>query len=389
MQADCFWGYRRPDGRAGARNYLAIIPTVGCVNEVARRLADELPGARALLHHQGCGQLPPDLQQVRRVLIGLGTNPNVGAALVVSLGCEGVPAHEVAQAIAASGRPVATVCLQQIGGYSRTVAAGLEEGRRLAEGLAPLRRSKCGLDELTVGIKCGGSDTTSGLAANPAVGVASDALIDCGATSLFCETTEVMGAEHVLAARAAAPEVGRRLCETVLELEKGLNRFGVDMRGGQPSPGNIAGGITTIEEKSLGAICKAGGAPVQAVLGYGQRPPGRGLFFMDSPGRELEVLTGLVAAGAQVLVFSTGRGVPQGFPIAPVVKVCGNARTCGWLGEHIDVNVSGVIDGSLTLQEAGERVRAAVIAAASGEPTKAEAIGYVESMEIFVAGPPI
>ncbi len=382
-------GYRRADGGVGTRNYLAIIPTVGCINDVARKIASQIAGARPLLHHQGCAQLPPDLEQVTRVLINLGTNPNVGAAVVVSLGCEGVSPEPIAQAIAATGRPVATVSLQGMGGFSKVVEAGVEAGRRFAVELASRRRVPCGIEELSIGIKCGASDTTQGLAANPAVGVASDAIVAQGGTSIFTETTEIMGAEHVLARRAASPEVGRLLCQTVTDLERNLERYGVDMRGGQPTRGNILGGITSIEEKSLGAICKAGNAPIQAVLRYGERPPGRGLFFMDSPGREMEALTGLAAAGAQVLVFATGLGAPQGFAITPVVKVSGNARTCAWLAEHIDVDVSGVVEGKLSLPEAGELVLSCILAAASGEDTKAEIVGYTEVMDIYVTGPSI
>ena len=384
-----FRGYRRADGGVGTRNHLAIIPTVGCVNDVARKIAAEIPGARPLLHHQGCAQLPPDQEQVTRVLIGLGTNPNVGAALIVGLGCEGVAPDPVAQGIAASGRPVEVVSLQETGGYSKTVAAGIAIGRKFAAELATCQRTPADIAELTIGIKCGASDTTQGLAANPAVGVASDRIVAMGGTSIFTETTEIMGAEHVLARRAATPEVGRQICQSVVELERNLERYGVDIRGGQPTRGNILGGITSIEEKSLGAICKAGSAPIKAMLRYGERPPGRGLYFMDSPGREMEALTGLAATGAQVLVFATGRGAPQGFAITPVVKISGNARTCQWLSEHIDVDVSGIIDGTLTLPDAGELVLRKILGAASGEDTKAEIIGYVEVMDIYVTGPSI
>ncbi|MHB1416769.1 MAG: UxaA family hydrolase [Chloroflexota bacterium] len=384
-----FKGYLRTDGRVGVRNHLAVIPTVGCVNEVARKISSMVAGAQPLLHHQGCGQIPPDIERVARVLIGLGTNPNVGAALVVGLGCEGVQPSRVAEAIAATGKPVATVSLQEAGGFSRAVAKGLELAEHLAGSISSLQRTEAPLDQLTIGIKCGASDTTSGLAGNPAVGAAGDRLIELGGTSIFCETTELMGAEHILAARAASPEVASAICGRVRELERNIERFGVDIRGGQPSRGNIAGGISTLEEKSLGAICKAGSAPVQGTLAYGEGPAGKGLFFMDSPGREMEVLAGLAAAGAQVLIFSTGRGAPQGFPVTPVVKVCGNARTCSWLGEHIDVDVSGIIAGDLDLQAAGESILAHVVAVASGKETKAEAIGYTETMEIYVEGPPI
>ncbi len=386
---DGFWGYRRPDGGAGTRNYLAVISTVGCINEVTRKIAARIEGSKPILHHQGCAQLPPDLDHVSDVLINLGTNPNVAAALVVGLGCEGVEPAKVVKGIAATGRPVASICLQEIGGYSKAVAAGVTAGTELMKFVSAQQRTLCGFADLAIGIKCGASDTTQGLAANPSVGVASDHIVALGATSIFTETTEVMGAERVLAQRAATPEVGEMICRCVRDLEQGLERYGVDMRGGQPTRGNIMGGITSIEEKSLGAICKAGHAPIQYVLRYGQRPSGRGLYFMDSPGREIEALTGLAAAGSTLLVFATGLGAPQGFPIAPVVKVSGNARTCAWLSEHIDIDVSGVIDGQLALPEAGERIFAKISATASGETTKAEIIGYDETMDIYVTGPSI
>jgi len=383
-----FQGYERPDGRYGVRNHLAVISSVGCANEVTRRVAQEI-GAAAVLHGQGCGQMPSDLERVRATLAGIGTNPNVGAVLVVGLGCEGVPARQLASDIAASGRPVDVVVLQEIGGYSKACERGIELGRKLAAAIAGQKRREVDISHLVVGIKCGASDATSGMACNPAAGIASDMLVAAGGTCIFCETTELIGAEHLMARRAISPEVGRTLLHVVRRLEAEAGRFGSDMRGGQPSPGNMAGGISTIEEKSLGAICKAGSAPLQGVLEYGVRPAGRGLYFMDSPGREIEVFAGLASAGAQLMLFTTGRGAPQGFPIAPVVKVSANARTCAFLAEHIDVDVSGVMDGSQTLQQAGELIFGHILQVASGHPTKAETIGYVETMDIFVRGPAI
>ena len=384
-----FSGYRRGDGGAGVRNYVAIIPTVYCVNEVARAVAGRFKRARALTHHQGCGLLAPDLERVTRVLVGLGTNPNVGAAVVVSLGCESVSVDRVAEGIAASGRPVAVVSLHKLGGYTAAVAAGVAATRAMARTLAASRRAPCDGAELVLGLKCGSSDTTSGLASNPAVGRASDTVVDWGGACIFTETPELMGAEHLLSARGVEPRVGERIYCAVAAMEAEVNRFGVDMRGGQPTAGNIAGGISTIEEKSLGGICKSGSAPLQGVLGCGERPPTKGLFFMDGSGRELESLTALAAAGAQAIVFSTGRGAPHGFPIVPVLKVCGNERTCAWLGEHVDVDVSGIIAGTLSLPDAGAVIVRELLETLSGRPTKAEILGYGTTLDVEVLGPPI
>ncbi len=386
MDTNFFLGYERPDGRFGVRNHLAVLSSVGCVNEVTRRIAQEVGGS-PVMHGQGCGQLPSDLAQVRRVLAGIAANPNVGAVLVVGLGCEGVPPRELASDIANLGKPVEVVVLQEAGGYSRVVAQGIELGRKLKASMQSQQRRRVGASQLTVGIKCGASDATSGMVANPVTGLAADTLIAAGGSSIFCETTELIGAEHLLAGRAVNTEVGDRLCETVHRLEREVGRYGMDMRGGQPSPGNMAGGISTIEEKSLGAVCKAGASTLQNVVEYGEQPHGSGLFFMDSPGRELEVFAGLVSAGAQLLLFTTGRGAPQGFPVAPVVKISANATTCAFLGEHIDLDISAAMARVQSLEEAAASVYRKLLDVASGEPTKAEILGYTESMNIFVRGP--
>ncbi len=382
-------GYRRADGGLGARNYLAIIPSVYCVNEVAAAIARRVRGSKALLHHQGCGLLAPDLERVTRVLINLGTSANVGAVIIVSLGCESVEAEALREAIAASGRPVALVRLHQLGGYSATVEAGVEAGRRMMAALRLQRREHGELAELTMGMKCGSSDTTSGLATNPALGKASDLLIAAGGSSLFSETPELMGSEHLLDRRGAHAGVGEEVAAAVRACEREVNRFGVDMRGSQPTAGNIAGGISTIEEKSLGGICKAGSAPLQGVLTVGERPAGKGLWFIDGSGRELEALTALAAAGAQVIAFSTGLGAPHGFPIVPVVKLSANVHTCQFLGEHIDLNLSGVVEGSVPLAEAGAEILRKVVTVASGGRTQAERLGYGQTMDIEVMGPPV
>lgn len=386
MGATSFLGYQRPDGSFGVRNHLAIISAVGCVNEVTRRIAQEVGGA-PITHGQGCAQLPPDLEMTQRVLAGIGSNPNVGAALVVGLGCEGVLPRDLAGEIASTNRPVESVVLQEVGGYTAAVSQGIELARKLKSSLEGQARVEVDLSRLTVGIKCGSSDATSGMVSNPATGLAADRLIATGGSSVFCETTELIGAENLLADRAVTRGVAERLLETIRRLEMEVGRYGMDMRGGQPTPGNMAGGITTIEEKSLGAVCKAGKSSLQGVVEYGERPRGSGLFFMDSPGREIEVFAGLASAGAQVMLFTTGRGAPQGFPIAPVMKISANATTCSFLREIIDVDISGVMARTQTLEEAADSIYRALLAVASGELTRSEVIGYTETMGIWTRGP--
>lgn len=383
-------GYRREDGSVGVRDYLAVIPTVGCVNVAAMKIAEAVEGARPFLHHQGCTQLSPDLDRVSTVLAGLGNNPNVRAVLLVSLGCESVSAESIREAIAPH-KPVELVRLQELGGLTATVETGIERAEALLSKTEP-ERVELDARDLTIGIKCGASDTTSGLASNPAIGRAIDGFVDAGATVIFGETTEVMGAEHVLSKRAADEGVASEIVEKVQAMEGRADACGVDMRGSQPTSGNIAGGLTTIEDKSLGAIVKSGTRQIEGVLEYAERPEKAGLYFMDSPGRELEFLTGPAAAGAQIILFSTGVGAPQGFPLAPVIKVTGNSNTADHLAEHVDLDVSAVLEGGEDLDAAGRRVTDTVWAVAGGEPVAAERLGYDDAgtnSAIYVTGPTI
>jgi len=383
-------GYLRGDGSVGVRNYVAIIPTVGCANEVARRIAMNVNGAVPILHHQGCSQLPPDLKMVTEVLSGLGKNPNVASVLLISLGCESVKAEEIAEKV--RGKPVEIVRLREVGGVTKAVSRGISIAHKLAMDASKVKREDAKVSDLVVGVKCGASDTTSGIASNPAVGAAVDKLIQEGATVIFGETTEVIGAEHILARRAANKKVADKLLDKVSNMEKRAKSFGVDMRGGQPTEGNIRGGLTTIEEKSLGAIVKSGTKIIQDVLEYGERPTKPGLYFMDSPGREMEFLTGVVAAGCQIVLFSTGLGAPQGFPIAPVIKISGNPNTCKHLNEHIDIDVSSIIQGEETVKEAGDRIFDEIIKVAGGKKVKAELLGYDKhgvNSDIYFMGPVI
>lgn len=383
-------GFLRPVGPAGARDYIAVVPSVGCVNEVARRIAAAVPSARPMLHHQGCCQLPTDVRTVTDVLTGVCLNPNVAAVVLVSLGCESVTAEDIVNAVRPA-KPVELVRVQAMGGITVATEKGIAAARKLAQQQSG-RRGNVPLSDLIIGVKCGASDTTSGLASNTATGNAVDRLIKLGATVLFGETTEVIGAEHILVRRAHNEAVASALMGCVDAMEARVNAMGVDMRGGQPTEGNIRRGLTTIEEKSLGAIVKSGTLPINGVVRYGERPPVPGLYFMDSPGREMEFLTGLASAGCQVMLFSTGIGAPQGFSLAPVIKICGNEKTCRMLGEYIDLDVSGIVAGTESLDEAGTRVLDKVLSVFSGEQVKAEILGYDSSgvnSNIYTIGPTI
>ena len=380
-----FQGFERENGEVGVRNYVAVIPTVGCANEVVEEITGRVNGCKALLHHQGCCHIPSDLETVERVLIGWGRNPNVAAVLLVGLGCEGVSIDRVYDEISKSKKPVEKIVIQE-NGYRKTVEKGVETVKKLLELAKESKRENFDLSKLTIGVKCGASDTTSGIASNPAVGEVIDKIIENGGTVIFGEITEIIGAEHILAKRAVSSEVSEKILSSVKELEKKVRSLGIDLRGCNPTPGNIRGGLSTIEEKSLGAIVKGGSKKIRDVLEYGEKPTSSGLYVMISPGREIEFLTGPVAGGAQMILFTTGIGAPQGYPIAPVIKICGNPRTCSRLHEHIDVDVSDIITKGVSVQKAAERILEKAVSVASGEKTKAELIGYDKTVDIYIRG---
>ncbi|MBQ1236070.1 MAG: UxaA family hydrolase, partial [Oscillospiraceae bacterium] len=323
-----FWGYIRENGKVGARNHVAVIPTVVCAAEAAQAIANTVPGCIAFLHHQGCCQLPPDLERVTDTLIALGSSPNVGAVLIVSLGCEGTDVERLCAAIEKTGKPMDMVRIQEDGGVTDSIALGISKAQKLSAAISAQRREKVDISNVIMSIKCGGSDATSGMASNCVIGYVADKIVDAGGTVIFGETTEFIGAEHILARRAVSKEVGDRIFEIVNNMELRAKSLGCDMRKGQPTPGNIAGGLTTIEEKSLGAIMKSGSRPIQGVMDYTEMVTyHKGLWIKDTPGREPEILTGMACTGAQAMLFSTGRGAPQGYPSMPVIKICGNVNT--------------------------------------------------------------
>ena len=375
-----FLGYRRPDGRVGTRNFVLVVPTVICSAVVCERIAELNAAAIVPLPHlAGCGQLGPDMRLTHDTLAAYCAHPNVGAVLVVALGCEQVAASMLAEAARAAGKPAEVLAIQSAGGTVRTIERGREVAAGLAARLAGDVRERCDVRELILCLKCGGSDYTSGLVANPVLGRVADQLTDLGGTAVLGEIAEIMGAEHLLAERATRPEVAGRLLHVIQRVESQANALGLDIRGTQPSPGNIRGGLTTIEEKSLGATHKGGErAPLVDVVPYAGRITRPGLNVMDTPGLDVESVTGMVAGGAQVVVFTTGLGTPTGNPIAPVIKMTGNARTAQAMADNLDVDVSGVLEDRETIAAAAERLFEVVLRVASGEPTSAESLGHRE-----------
>ncbi len=384
---ETFLGYPRRGGSAGTRNYLAVIPTVFCANEVAAAIANKFKRAKPLLHHQGCAQLQPDAARVAATLISLGANPNVGGVLLVGLGCESVSIQEVYEGLKARGQRVQKIVIQEMGGMKKAIARGAELAAKLDGHLSRMNRKPVPVSCLAMGIKCGSSDASSGLVSNPSVGLASDILLAAGGSVIFGETTEFLGAEHLLARRAINGDVAARILEIVTRMENRVKAAGVDMRGGNPTPGNIRGGLTTIEEKSLGAICKSGSMPIDGVLEYGESIGGKGLFIVDSPGKEAEIMTGLTAAGANIIVFSTGGGAPQGYPLVPVMKVAGNPAKCLAMKDHIDIDASGVLTGQTTTAEVAQKIYAALLQVGGGKAVKAETLKYDQTVEIYTTGP--
>lgn len=374
-----FLGYRRPDGKVGVRNKIFILPASVCASDTTRIIASQIEGAVTFNNQNGCSQVAGDQQLTMDVMAGMAANPNVYGIIVVSLGCENCQMDLVVDAIRErTNKPMETFIIQENGGTITTIERAVRAGRKMAQEASKLQREEFPISELIVGTECGGSDPTSGLASNVLIGELSDRLVALGATSILSETTEFIGAEHILAKRAKTPEIKERIYEIVHRYEKALQLVGEEVKDGNPSPGNIAGGITTLEEKSLGCIHKGGHTEVTAVYDYGKQVEEKGLVIMDTPGNDPSSVAGMVAGGAQVIVFSTGRGTPTGNPISPVIKITGNKITFANMSDNIDIDASPVIYGPQTLKELGEEFLQELVEVANGKQTKAETLGYTE-----------
>lgn len=391
LEADCptFMGYRRADGAAGTRNYIALCATVNCSATVVRHIADHLnrsgvldsypnvDGVVALAHGTGCGIAASGdgYDALQRVLWGHATHPNVGAAIFIGLGCEVMQVGRMKAMFGSSGKErFHGLTIQETGGTRKTIAAGIEAVKALLPAVDDVTRVPIPISELTIGLQCGGSDGFSGITANPALGAMSDLLVRHGGVALLSETPEIYGAEQLLVRRAASQEIGQKLIERIRWWENYTAVNGGSMDN-NPSPGNKAGGLTTILEKSLGAAAKGGSLALADVLLYGEKVKTRGFVFMDSPGYDPVSATGQIASGAQLVVFTTGRGSAFGSKPAPTIKLATNSAMYRVLEEDMDINCGDIIDGTASIQAKGREILDEVIAVASGKKSKSEALG--------------
>jgi altronate dehydratase large subunit len=369
-----FQGWRRADGRMGIRNHCLVLATVACAAGVVREVWRRLPAVVAVEHAHGCGRGGPDLGLQVKTLSGLVQNPNVGAAVLVGLGCEVVSAGLLKGAVARSGKPLETVVIQEVGG-SRKAADQVEAlARRLLGELEELPRERGTAADLMVGLECGGSDTFSGLTANPAVGKAADWLVDLGGTAILAETTEMIGALGPLLRLAESEQVAAKLKANVERQEARTREILGPLAGTVLAPGNVESGLTTIAEKSLGCIAKGGSSPIREVVDYGDRPSRKGLVVMDTPGYDVESMAGMAAAGAQAILFTTGRGTPVGFPAVPVIKISSNSQLFEAMPDDIDLDAGTILAGK-SVGEVGEQILDLLLRVARGEKTRAEING--------------
>ena len=381
-----FLGYRRENGLVGVRNVVVVLSAMDNTNPSAERIASMVSGTAVLMTPFGRSQIGADFEVTLRTLAGIASHPNVAAVLVLSLSL--ASGEELARRVRESGKPVEVLGLQESGSAMAMTMEGVRIAARLVLQASGLQREPCPVSELTVAVECGGSDTTSGLASNPAVGRFSDRLVDSGGTIILSEPAEFMGAEHLLAERAVNPEDGKKIHDMVRWFEDEAKRNGVDMRGTNPTPDNIEGGLTTLEEKSLGAIAKGGTRPIVEVIEYSEPPSRQGLVIMNTPSAACESMTGLAAGGAQIIIFSTGRGNAIGAPIAPTVKVTGNPNTARTMGENIDVDVSGILTAGQDLDTAGDRVWQRVVKVAGGMLTACEVLNE-QQLSVSRFGPSV
>lgn len=370
------YGYRRENGRVGIRNHVAILPVDDISNAACEAVASHVSGTLALPHAYGRLQYGADLDLHFRTMIGTGSNPNVAAVIVI--GIEENWTKKIADGIAETGKPVAGFSIEGYGDFE-TVRRASWKAKEFVQNASELHPEPVSLGDLTVSIKCGESDTTTGLASCPAVAEVVDRLIDEGATVIFGETSELTGGEHLIADRMATPELKKRFLDTYGAYVGFIESQDANLLGSQPTQGNIAGGLSTIEEKALGNIEKTGSKPVIGVLEPAVAPgDGPGLYFMDSSSAAAEFITLMAAGGAVVHLFPTGQGNIIGNPIEPVIKLSGNPKTVATMAEHIDVDVTGLLSREQTLPEAGEALLEMLVRTVNGRLTSAEALGHRE-----------
>lgn len=395
------WGYYRQDGSVGVRNHVLILPATRNVNYICHRIALAVPGVTTFYTTGEYGRTGGDRKRLARFLTGIARNPNVANVLLIGMphgyGYPEFQTDALAAEIARSGKRLEVLNVDRCGGLEGTVTRGIRLARELVREATAMRREAAPLSKLTIGMKCGDSDATSGLAGNPALGRAVDRLIDAGGTALFSETLELIGAEQTLVQRAKTPEVARRLLRLIAKWEARAASIGEDIRTINPIPENIAAGITTLEEKSLGAVEKTGTRELSGVLDYCERPDGPGLWLMDAWMSSYSLLPSFAAAGAQIVLYQLGGNElpPEDAPlsandpglVAPLLTISGNPRTAKAAGDYLDVSTGGVLLGTETLDAAGEHILGEIVRAANGRATRGETMRYPEPFEVFFEGP--
>ena len=372
-----FKGYRRPDGKIGIRNHVLILPCSFCASETARFTASLVNGTVYIPNQGGCALVKKDLEITLEVLSGLAANPNVYGTVVIGNNCEAVQASLLVERIKAkTNKPLESVVIRDAGGTIKAVEKAVSYAQKMVQDAGMIEKEEAHITELILATECGGSDPTSGLAANPVVGHLSDKIVSLGATSILSETSELVGTEDILAPRCINEEVANKLLKIIKDNEEHFERAGESLRFGNPTTGNKEGGLTTLEEKSLGCIHKGGESPITAVYGYGEMVKEKGLVVMDTPGQDVASIVAMVAGGAQVAVFTTGRGTPTGNGIVPVIKITGNSETAHLMADNIDFDASPVISGEKTIEELGEELFDVVMDVVKGKKSKAEALGF-------------
>jgi altronate hydrolase len=384
-----FWGYRRQNGRAGVRNYIGVLTSVNCSATVARHIAEaaektgllegyqNVDGVVAITHTSGCGMAGEGegFELLRRTLWGTAANPNFGAVLLVGLGCEVLQINRMKAEYGIDGSEFTSFTIQEIGGTRRAIAEGLDRLRALLPQVNKAKRTEIPASELVLALQCGGSDAWSGVTSNPALGNASDRLVNLGGTVILSETPEIYGAEHLLYARARSPEISAKLRARIDWWENYTKINGGEMNN-NPSPGNKAGGLSTILEKSLGAVAKAGTSPLNDVIEYAQPVTERGLVFMDSPGFDPCSVTGQVASGANIVAFTTGRGSAFGYKPSPSIKLSSNSETYARMKDDIDIDCGTIATGETSIEQKGEEILDYLLDVASGRKSRSEQLGY-------------
>jgi altronate dehydratase large subunit len=370
-------GYRRKDGKIGIRNHVLFLPTVACANSIVRHVGFEFPDVVTIEHHKGCLDLADDMEIVRRMLVGLARHPNVGAVVFVGLGCEQTTAEYLYKQLDGE-KPVAQVTIQKEGGTTRALEKCRLLAKRFLEDAKEEVQEPFGLKELAIGTVCGGSDWTSAIASNPAVGVVSDRILHAGGTVFLGGTVGWFGGEEVVLNRARSEQAKLKILQLMRRIYSEAERRGSKIEESNPTPGNIAGGITTLTEKALGSIRKVGENPVEGILDMGEYPSGPGLWLLESLGIDATEVAVMAGAGAHLVLFTTGLGTPVGSPICPVIKISASPTGIKRMRENIDVDVSDIVMGDASLMSGGDRIQVYMEEVINGRLTKAELLAHRE-----------